>query len=93
MTLSTISDNSLRGKGLHCCFVDFKNTFDMVPLEHLWKQMEELEVPSEYMLAISQIFEKVICCVHMSDRLSDFFNSTIGVKQGPTLTNSIWSMH
>ena len=43
--------------------------------------MEELEVPSEYMLAISRIYEKVICCVCMKDRLSDFFNSIMGVKQ------------
>ena len=42
--------------------------------------MEELEVPSEYMLAISQIYEKVMCCVHMGDRLLDFFINIIGVK-------------
>ena len=47
--------------------------FDMVPREHIWKLMEELEVPSEYMLAISRIYEKVISYVRMSDRLSDFF--------------------
>ena len=33
-------------------------------------------------LAISRIYEKVICYVCMSDKLSDFFNNTIGVKQG-----------
>ena len=59
-----MEESRLRGKGLYCCFVDFKKTFDMVPREHLWRQMEELEVPSEYMLAISRIYEKVICCVY-----------------------------
>ena len=37
-------------------------------------------IPSEYMLAISQIYEKVIYCMCMSNELSDFFNNTVGVK-------------
>ena len=39
--------------------------------------MEELEVPSEYMLAISLIYNKVICCVRIGDTLSKKLNSTI----------------
>ena len=35
----------------------------MVPREHLWRQMEKLKVPSEYMLEISPIYEKVSVCV------------------------------
>ena len=54
--------------------------------------MEELEMPSEYMLAISRIYEKVICCVHMSDKLSNLFNSTIGVKQGYPLSPTLFGL-
>ena len=32
-----MEENPLRGKGLYCCFVDFKTTFDMVPHEHVWE--------------------------------------------------------
>ena len=54
--------------------------------------MEELEMPSEYMLAISRIYEKIICCVRMNDTLSDFFNSTIGVKQGCPLLPTLFGL-
>ena len=64
----------------------------MVPHEHLWSLMEELEVPTEYMLAISRIYEKVICCVCMRYRLSNFFNSTIGVKQGCPLLPTLFGL-
>ena len=37
----------------------FKKAFDTVPRDHLWRLMEELEVPSEYMLAISRVYENV----------------------------------
>ena len=54
--------------------------------------MEELEMPNEYMLAISRIYEKVICCVCMSDKLSDFFNSTIGFKQECPLSPTLFGL-
>ena len=48
VTLPVLMEEShLRGKGLYCCFIDFKKAFDMVPLEHLWRRMDELEMPSE----------------------------------------------
>ena len=43
--------------------------------------MEKFKKPSEYILVISQIYKKVVCCVHMGDEISDVFNITIGVKE------------
>ena len=43
--------------------------------------MEELEVRSEYMLGVSKIYKKVICCLCMVDEISDLLNNTIDVKQ------------
>mgnify|MGYP007069654638 CR=1 FL=1 len=41
-------------------------------------QMEEIKVASEYMLAISWIYEKVRCDEGMGNGISDFFNCAIG---------------
>ena len=54
----------------------------MTPHEYTWMRMEELELPNEYMLAITRIYKKVIRCVHMVDQTSNFFHHTIGVKEG-----------
>ena len=64
----------------------------MVPRDHLWRQMEELKVPIECMLAISRIYKKVICCVRMRDKLLDFFDSTISVKQACPLSQTLFGL-
>ena len=62
---------------------------NMVSRKNIWKGMEDLGVASEYMLAIFWIYEKVICYLHMGDRISKNLNWIIVVKQGyPTFTNS-----
>ena len=33
-----------------------------------------------------------ICCVHMSDKVSDFFDNTIGVKQGCPLSATLFGL-
>ena len=53
-------ESNLRAKCFYFCLVYFN--VDMVPHEHLWRLMEELVVSSEYMLAISWLYEKIICC-------------------------------
>ena len=39
--------------------------------------MEELGMPREHKLVSASMYEKVICCVHMGDEISDFFNRTL----------------
>ena len=42
--------------------------------------MEELKLLVAYTLAISQIYEKVTCYVHMGNKISEFFNNIITVN-------------
>ncbi|MCO5549427.1 hypothetical protein L7F22_002898 [Adiantum nelumboides] len=87
-----MEESWMKGKDLYCCFVDFKKAFDMVPHENLWKRVKKLQVPNEYMHAISRIYEKVVCQVRMGEGISEFFTSTIGVKQGCTLSPTLFGL-
>ncbi|MCO5586193.1 hypothetical protein L7F22_040132 [Adiantum nelumboides] len=87
-----MEESWLKGKGLYHCFVDFKKAFDMVPQENLWKRMNKLQVPDEYMHAISCVYEKVVCQVRMGEGISKFFTSTIGVKQGCPLSPTLFGL-
>ena len=84
VTLRVLMEESrLAGKGLYCCFVDFKKAFDMVPRTNLWKRMEELHVPHEYMHAVARLYERVVCQVRMREDIpsqvtSDTLSSDMG---------------
>ena len=59
-----MEESRLRGKGLHCSFVDLKKAFHMVPHEHLWRRMEEFEVPSDYILEFPEYMRRLyVVCV------------------------------
>ncbi|MCO5579120.1 hypothetical protein L7F22_032972 [Adiantum nelumboides] len=60
--------------------------------KNLWKRMKELQVPNEYMHAIFRIYEKVVCQVRMGEGISEFFTSTIGVKQGCPLSPTLFGL-
>ena len=56
------------------------------------KNGREIQVPSEYMLVVSRIYEKVICQLRMGRGISEFFASNIGVKQGCSLSPTLFGL-
>ena len=87
-----MEESRLKGKKLFCCFVDFKKAFDMVPRDNLWRRMQKLQVPDDFMHMVSRIYEKVVCRVRMQEGFSEFFSSTIGVKQGCPLSPTLFGL-
>lgn len=94
VTLGVLMEESrLKGRGLFCCFVDFKKPFDMVSQDNLGKCMEELQVPLEYMHAIACIYKWVICQVCLLVKgISKIFSSDIGINQGCPLSPTLFGL-
>ena len=66
-----LEKSHLREKGLYCGFIGFIKAINMVLNERLWRCMEELGVPNEYMLLISHIGERL--CAYRRWRLRFVF--------------------
>ena len=64
----------------------------MVPRDNLWRRMQKLQVPDDFMHMVSRIYEKVVCRVRMQEGFSEFFSSTIGVKQGCPLSPTLFGL-
>jgi hypothetical protein len=45
---------------LFCCFVDFRNSFEMVPRKNLWNRLEEIKVLLELRADAIRMYENVI---------------------------------
>ena len=93
MSLRVLMEESrLKGKHLHCCFVDFTKAFDTIPREGLWQRMEHLGVPSHLRAAVAQLYSQVKCQLKTHTGFSRAFFSNMGVKQGCPLSPTLFGL-
>ena len=89
---SVINKVLSRGKRLYCAFVDLKKAFDSVYLNGLWNKLFKLGVDSKMLSIIHDMYQQVRCCVKGQSTYSEFFECTIGLKQGEVLSPILFSM-
>lgn len=78
------------GKPLYTCFVDFKKAFDCVNRDFLWERLRVLGLQGKVLATIKNMYAKVQMRVKLSGRLSDVFQSFMGVKQGDPLSPTLF---
>ena len=66
---------------LFCCFVDFRNTFDMIPRNNLWNILEEIKVPLELRVVAIRLYENVIAKFNSNEGWSRDIKCNIGVNK------------
>ena len=71
---------------LYCAFVDFCKAFDLVYRNGIWVKLVAQGVFSKMVNMLRAIYESVKSCVRVNGRLSDYFDSYMGVKQGESLS-------
>ena len=80
------------GKKLYCTFVDFKSAFDTVWRTGLWQKMQKSNIKGKLFRVIYNMYQNIKTCVRMGNDISEFFISTIGVKQGENLSPFLFSL-
>ncbi|MCG8046840.1 MAG: reverse transcriptase family protein, partial [Candidatus Thiodiazotropha endolucinida] len=71
---------------MYCAFVDFRKAFDLVYRNGIWVKLISLGVSSKMVNMLKAIYESVKSCVRVKGRLSEYFDSYMGVKQGEPLS-------
>jgi hypothetical protein len=89
--LHSIIQNIVNGKlKLYCVFIDYEKAFDTIVRDALWLKLLKVGISCK-MLTVScmlqSIYASVTSCVKLSSSmpLSDFFDVTLGLKQGEPL--------
>jgi hypothetical protein len=70
-----------RSSRVYCCFVDFQKAFDTMP-RSLYSRDFDINISETLLAAIMRLYESVLGRLRLAHDLSDFIQSTIGVKQG-----------
>ena len=78
---------------LHCCFVDFKKAFDLIPRDALWNVLKRRGMSVRVLTSLQSMYAADEACVFTSEGPSNLFECSIGVKQGCALNPLLFSLH
>jgi hypothetical protein len=81
-----------RNRPTFCCFIDIKKAYDRVWRDGLWKRLWEVGVRGRMWRVIKEGYSRVESCGLVGDRMTDWFNIEVGVRQGCTLSPTLFSV-
>ena len=79
---SVISKVLGSGQKLYCVFIDYEKCFDKINRLFLWQKLITENVSCKLVKAIKSMYLTVKSCVRYKSFFSEFFSSSIGLKQG-----------
>jgi hypothetical protein len=93
-TLNAIIEKCFAKKGckLYACFVDLKSAFDCVQREPLFEVLVKHGMNGKFMQAVVSIYKTVLSCVRIEDRLTEFFECPVGLRQGCIMSPVAFSL-
>ena len=94
-TLQTLIQkyNKTNSKPLYACFVDFKRAFDSVLHAGLLYKLKNTGVGNKFYDIIKSMYCNTEICVKSDNFRSEFFRSTLGVRQGDNLSPNLFNLY
>uniref|UniRef100_A0A2S2NNU5 Retrovirus-related Pol polyprotein from type-2 retrotransposable element R2DM n=1 Tax=Schizaphis graminum TaxID=13262 RepID=A0A2S2NNU5_SCHGA len=80
------------GKEIHICFVDFKQAYDSIIREELWKALEEFGVPAKLIQLVKECNSNSCCKVKFGKKISESFEVVTGLRQGDALSPTLFNV-
>ena len=93
-SLTAVLRNIISDKlSTYCAFIDMKKAFDWVNRDLLmYKLLTQFGLQGKLYKAIKSIYSSSSACVRVNNSCSDWFDITAGVKQGDTLSPTLFAM-
>jgi hypothetical protein len=76
---------------IYVCFVDFQKAFDRVDRTMLWGVLRKNGIGGKMLKILQSMYLNVKACVRESEKLTDFFDCPLGVRQGCVLSPTLFS--
>ncbi len=74
-------------------FIDFSKTYDKIDRWLLWDSLKTLQLPQKFLNALQSLYENVQCSVRINGTLTDWFPVTLGLKQGCTISPTLFNLY
>ncbi|XP_063426826.1 uncharacterized protein LOC134710401 [Mytilus trossulus] len=74
------------------CFVDFHKAFDKVIHTGIRIKLLEIGVSSRFYSVIKNMYLETRSCIKIHDRIAEFFQTKLGVKQGDNLSPNLFKI-
>lgn len=81
-----------RGKRLYVAFIDYKKAFDCVDRVLLWKKVIAMDIKGPVLNVIYKLYSNAKSCIKHGGKLSEFFVSNVGVRQGECLSPLLFAI-
>ena len=90
---SLISNTSIKGKRLYCCFIDYIKAFDSVAHVKLWLKLSRIGITGELLNVIKSMYSKLKASVRLDSNYSDIFACNVRLMQGVSLYPLLYSLY
>ena len=92
LTLSTIVDQAKAyGQKIYMCFIDLTKAYDTVCRPLLLRKLREAGAGSKFLGLLADMYRGVTYCIKVNGRVSCFFASNRGLKQGGAMSPKLFN--
>ena len=94
-TLTSLIENKIGSKKeIFTAFIDFEKAFDRVDRTLMfYKLLKFFKIEGKLYKAVKSLYNNSSTCIRLNNYFTDWFDSTLGVRQGDTLSPQLFSMY
>ena len=91
-SISYIVETRLKKKqDTHVAFIDFSMAYDRIDRKLLWHKLEQFGISGDFLKTLQALYADVKCSVRVNNTLTDWFNVSMGLKQGCILSPQLFN--
>ena len=79
-------------KRLYCVYVDMCKCFDTIYRNGLWYKMYNAGIQGKILRVVKDMYQKVKSCVRYCNNYSDYFEYSVGLRQGEIMSPILFSL-
>ena len=72
-------------------FIDFKKAYDSINQTLLWKRLTQIGIRGKMFKSVQSLYQSVSSCVRISGLTTDWFDVTVGLRQGCPLSRLLFN--